>query len=95
MPIADFGENGTLYIGVTSDLLGRIYQHKEELTRGFTSRHKFKDLLWYEPHDSAESAIIREKRIKKWRRKWRTNLIEGANPYWRDLYAEVLEFKNW
>lgn len=82
--------NGTLYIGVSSNLPGRIYQHRHEVTKGFTSRYKLKSLLWYEPHQNAESAICRERQIKKWRRAWKIQLIESRNPYWRDLYGDIL-----
>lgn len=81
--------NGTLYIGVTSNLPARIYQHKSHVTAGFTRRYKVNNLLWFEAHDSAESAIVREKQMKKWRRAWKIALIEENNPYWRDLYDEL------
>ena len=78
--------NGTIYIGVTSDLLKRIWEHKEGLVQGFTKEYNVHKLVWYELHDSAESAITREKRMKKWNRKWKIRLIEEKNPYWNDLY---------
>jgi putative endonuclease len=77
--------NGTLYTGVTSDLLGRIYQHREGLLGGFTKKHGIKLLVWFEQHATIEHAIVREKRIKKWNRAWRLALIEKDNPGWRDL----------
>ncbi|SPA48137.1 GIY-YIG nuclease family protein [Cupriavidus taiwanensis] len=79
--------NGTLYVGVTSDLLRRVWQHKEGFVEGFTKQYGVKQLVWYESHESLEAAITREKQIKKWNRAWKIELIEGANPYWNDLYA--------
>jgi putative endonuclease len=84
--------NGTLYTGVTSDLLRRIYEHREEITRGFTSRHGVKLHVWFEQHATMEHAITREKRIKKWNRAWKLRLIEESNPRWRDL-AEDFGFE--
>lgn len=84
------GRNGTLYVGMTSSLPARVYQHKNEIMRGFTSDYGVKHLLWYEASENAESAIIREKQIKKWRRAWKIELIEISNPYWRDLYDDIL-----
>ena len=81
--------NGTLYIGVTSQLAQRVWQHKEGLVDGFTKQYGLKTLVWYEQHDTAESAITREKQIKKWERKWKVGLIETENPYWNDLYDDV------
>jgi putative endonuclease len=77
--------NGTLYTGVTSNLLGRIHQHREGLVRGFTREYAVKLLVWFEQHATMDSAITREKRIKKWNRAWKLELIESANPEWRDL----------
>ena len=85
--------NGTLYCGVTSDLLGRIHQHREGLVRGFTADYGVKMLVWFEQHGTMESAIQREKRIKKWNRAWKLDLIEAANPDWRDL-AEDFGFES-
>ena len=79
--------NGTLYVGVTSDLLRRVWQHKEGFVEGFTKQYGVKQLVWYESHESLEAAITREKQIKKWNRAWKIELIEGANPYWNDLYV--------
>jgi len=79
------GRNGTLYTGVTSDLLGRIYQHRAKVTGGFTAEYGVDRLVWFEVHESMESAIVREKRIKKWNRAWKLQLIEKDNPRWRDL----------
>ena len=84
--------NGTLYTGVTSDLPGRIYQHRSGLIRGFTREYGVKLLVWFEQHETMDSAIIREKRIKKWNRAWKLQLIEAANPDWRDL-AEDFSFE--
>ena len=81
--------NGTLYIGVTSDLIQRIWQHKSNLVKGFTERYGVHRLVWYEVHESMESAIQREKAIKKWNRAWKIELIEKNNPTWRDLYNEI------
>lgn len=77
--------NGTLYVGVTSNLLTRIHQHREGTFEGFTNRHGVKRLVWFEQHATMEHAIIREKRIKKWERAWKLRLIEESNPDWRDL----------
>ena len=81
--------NGTLYTGVTSDLVQRTWQHKQDAVEGFTSRHGIHQLVWYELHDSMETAIQRETQIKKWNRAWRIRLIEATNPYWNDLYPEI------
>ena len=81
--------NGTLYIGVTSQVVQRVWQHKQGLAEGFTKQYGLKTLVWYEQHDTAESAITREKQIKKWERKWKIGLIETENPYWNDLYDDV------
>ena len=81
--------NGTLYTGVTSELVRRVWEHKNDCVSGFTSQYGIKHLVYYEVCDDAESAIIREKRIKKWERKWKLRLIEEKNPGWRDLYSEL------
>ncbi len=78
--------NGTLYIGVTSNLAKRAYEHREGLVPGFTERYRCKLLVWYEIHDRIETAITREKNLKRWYRAWKLALIERANPTWRDLY---------
>ena len=83
--------NGTLYVGVTSDLLGRIYKHRTGMLPGFTRDYGVRLLVWYEVHSSMDSAITREKRIKKWNRAWKLQLIEAGNSEWRDL-AEDLGF---
>jgi putative endonuclease len=77
--------NGTLYIGVTSDLVRRIDEHKGKVTEGFTKKYGVTKLVWYEMHDTVESAILREKQMKKWNRLWKLREIEELNPVWRDL----------
>ena len=77
--------NGTLYAGVTSDLIKRLYQHRESQSDGFTKDYGVCRLVWFEQHATMEHAIIREKRIKKWNRSWKISLIEEANPDWDDL----------
>jgi putative endonuclease len=81
--------NGALYTGVTSELPGRAWQHKEKVVEGFTKKYGISCLLFYEAHSNPESAIRREKQIKKWRREWKINLIEEFNPAWRDLFDEI------
>ncbi len=81
--------NGTLYIGVTSNLIQRIWQHREGLAEGFTKKYGIKTLVWYEQHATMESAITREKALKKWNRAWKLRLIEETNPQWRDLWPEI------
>ncbi len=81
-------KRGTLYIGVTSNLEQRIYEHREGLTKGFTSRYDCTRLVWYEEHFSIGTAIQREKSLKRWYRDWKIKLIEDFNPEWRDLYEE-------
>ena len=82
--------NGTLYIGVTSDLVKRIWEHKNNTVEGFTKRYSVHQLVWYEVHENMESAIQREKRLKEWKRKWKLELIETSNPYWQDLYNTIV-----
>jgi len=82
--------NGTLYIGVTSDLVKRIWEHKNNMVEGFTKRYSVHQLVWYEVHENMESAIQREKRLKEWKRKWKLELIETSNPGWQDLYDTIL-----
>jgi len=84
------GRNGTLYAGVTSDLVQRIWQHKNDLVEGFTKRYRVHTLVWYEVCGTMEAAIAREKAIKEWKRNWKIRLIEDSNPEWRDLYEELL-----
>ena len=84
------GRNGTLYIGVTSDLVKRIWQHKTNFVPGFTELHGVHTLVFCEVHVSMEAAITREKRLKKWERSWKLRLIEEGNPRWCDLWEEIL-----
>ena len=82
--------NDTLYTGVTSDLIKRVYEHKNDLADGFTKKYGVHRLVWYEIHGVAETAIPREKQIKKWNREWKLELIEQMNPDWKDLYDELV-----
>jgi len=77
--------NGTIYTGVTSDLPGRVWQHRNKIIPGFSAEHGCDRLVWFEVHEEMESAIIREKRVKNWNRPWKLELIEKDNPTWRDL----------
>ncbi|WP_234041550.1 GIY-YIG nuclease family protein [Erythrobacter aureus] len=80
---------GTIYVGVTSDLMQRLYQHREGLTGGFTARYKVHRLVRFEMFGDMEDAILREKQLKRWHRQWKINLIEGDNPHWIDLAIEL------
>ena len=82
--------NGTLYCGVTNDLVRRVWEHKEGLTDGFSKKYGVKMLVWFETHEDINAAITREKQIKEWRRDRKLEMIEKTNPYWRDLYPELL-----
>jgi putative endonuclease len=82
--------HGTLYTGVTSNLLKRVWEHKNDLVEGFTRKYGVHALVWYELHETMESAIQREKAIKNWKRSWKINSIEKNNPHWLDLYPELL-----
>ena len=82
--------NGTIYVGVTSALAERIWQHRNEMVEGFTKRHQVHNLVWYELHETMESAILREKAIKRWKREWKIREIEQANSYWRDLFLDIV-----
>ena len=82
--------NGTLYVGVTSNLVKRIWEHKEKLADGFTKKYAINHLVWYEVHETMESAISREKAIKEWKRLWKLRLIEVMNPEWNDLYDQIV-----
>ncbi len=84
------GRNGTLYIGVTSDVIKRIWEHKNDVVESFASRYKVHDLVWCGAHETMESAITRESALKNWKRKWKLELIEKTNPEWRDLYAGLV-----
>jgi putative endonuclease len=80
---------GTLYVGVTSNLPGRLWLHKSKALDGFTKKYNVVQLVWYESHETMESAILREKEIKKWKRSWKIQLIKSLNPLWRDLNSEI------
>ncbi|MBI5427039.1 MAG: GIY-YIG nuclease family protein [Nitrospinae bacterium] len=82
--------NGTLYIGVTSDIRNRVWQHKNDLVEGFTKRYDVHRLVFYELHTDMASALGREKKVKKWNRAWKLKLIEERNPDWKDLWEEIL-----
>ena len=81
--------NGTLYIGITSDLSKRIWQHKNKVFDGFTCEYDVDILVYFDAFDDPENAIRREKRLKKWNREWKTNLINQHNPHWEDLYDKI------
>ena len=83
-------KNGTLYVGVTSDLIKRVWEHKNDMVEGFTRRYNVHSLVWYEQHETMESAISREKAIKAWKRKWKLELIERGNAQWQDLYPTLV-----
>ncbi|MBI5454361.1 MAG: GIY-YIG nuclease family protein [Deltaproteobacteria bacterium] len=83
------GRIGTLYIGVTNDIIRRVYEHKDNLIEGFTRKYAVHNLVHFEQFDDIESAIQREKRLKKWKRAWKIELIEEGNPDWRDLYEDL------
>ena len=82
--------NGTLYVGVTRDLIRRIHEHREKLAEGFTARYGVNMLAWFDSTESVEDAITREKQLKRWNRAWKIALIEKANPGWQDLYESLL-----
>jgi putative endonuclease len=82
--------NGTLYTGVTSDLVKRAWEHKNGLADGFTKKYNVHDLVYFEQHDDMNAAITREKQIKKWSRRWKLRLIEEHNPEWKDLYESIV-----
>jgi putative endonuclease len=84
------GRNGTLYVGVTSDLVKRIEEHRQKLVEGFTRKYEITHLVYFETFEEIREAIIRERQIKEWKRKWKTELIQSINPYWRDLYDDIL-----
>jgi putative endonuclease len=83
------GKHGTLYLGVTNNLVRRVFEHKEKATRGFTSRYGVDRLVWFECYDDPTTAIMREKELKKWRRDWKIALIEESNLDWSDLYNSI------
>ena len=80
---------GTLYLGVTNDIVRRVYEHKGKAVAGFTKRYSIDRLVWFEIHDDVQNAIAREKELKKWRRAWKIRLIEEKNPHWNDLYSAI------
>ena len=82
--------NGVLYLGVTSDLIKRIWQHKNKFVDGFSKKYNVHNLVWFELHEDMSSAIMREKNIKKWMREWKVRLIEQSNSEWRDLYKDII-----
>lgn len=82
--------NGTLYIGVTSNLIRRVWEHKNDLVDGFTKKYQVHQLVWYELHETMDSAISREKAMKNWKRAWKVSRIETVNPDWQDLYPGIL-----
>ena len=82
--------NGTLYVGVTSDLVRRVWQHKNDQAEGFTQKYAVHDLVFFEFHEDMLSVISREKQIKKWRRSWKIKLIESTNPNWVDLWSQIV-----
>jgi putative endonuclease len=83
--------NGTIYVGLSDDLVKRVWQHRTGLMPGFTQRYGVKSLVWYEQHESRESAFRQERRMKKWNRAWKIELIEKMNPVWRDLWDEIAQ----
>ena len=85
-------ENGTLYIGVTSDVIKRVYEHKNDVVEGFTKQYGVHMLVYVEMHETMEAAIKREKQLKEWQRVWKLELIEKKNPEWKDLYEEYAAF---
>ena len=82
-------KNGTLYIGVTSNLIKRMWEHRKKIIDGFSKKHKLQQLIYYELHETLDSAITREKQLKKWNRQWKLRLIEENNPNWNDLYFSL------
>lgn len=85
------GRRGTLYIGVTNDLVRRVYEHRNDFVPGFTRKYRVHRLVWFEIHDDIREAILREKRIKRWHRAWKIELIEKDNKTWRDLWLEIAQ----
>jgi len=81
---------GTLYIGVTSDLVKRVWEHKNDVSAGFTRRYRVHTLVWYELHETMKCAIQRKKALKKWNRKWKIKLIESFNSKWKELYQSII-----
>ena len=85
------GRRGTLYVGVTNDLIKRVYEHRNDLVAGFTRKYKVHRLVWFEIHDDIVEAIIKEKRMKRWRRSWKIELIEQQNEDWHDLWPSIAQ----
>ena len=83
------GPHGTLYTGQTDDIARRAWEHREKVQPGFTRKYGVSRLVWYEAHESREAAVIREKQIKAWKRRWKIEMIQSGNPTWRDLYEEL------
>jgi len=83
-------KNGTLYVGVTNDLVRRAYDHKSNVIQGFTEKYRVHNLVYYESYTDVRDALTREKRLKKWKRQWKINLIESDNPDWIDLYEQII-----
>ncbi len=83
-------KNGTLYIGVTNDLVKRVYEHKNDLVEGFTKRYQTHNLVYFESFEEVNKAITREKQMKKWKRYWKIKLINKFNPAWSDLYSKII-----
>jgi putative endonuclease len=88
--LASRPKRGTLYIGVTNDLIRRVHEHKEKLTDGFTKQYQIDKLVYFEEHPTSEDAITREKQLKRWNRQWKIELIERQNSDWTDLYDSIL-----
>ncbi len=84
------GKRGTLYIGVTSNLVARTWQHREHVVEGFTKRYDVTQLVWFELHGTMDSAIAREKQLKKWNREWKLRLVSESNPEWKDLWDDIV-----
>jgi putative endonuclease len=82
--------NGTLYVGVTADLMNRVSQHRSGSIAGFTKEYEVRTLVWFELHETMHDAIVREKQIKNWKRAWKIQLIQACNPYWSDLYPGLV-----
>jgi putative endonuclease len=88
-------KNGTLYVGMTDNLIHRVWMHRNGVVEGFTKKHGVKLLVWYEQHETRESAFVRERQLKKWNRIWKLELIERTNPAWADLYESLSVRKCW
>ena len=83
-------KNGTLYVGVTNDLIRRVFEHKNGLVEGFSKKYEVRQLIYYEQNNDISDAILREKCIKAWKRQWKIRLIEESNPDWKDLYGDII-----